>query len=109
MKKKELQERKAELQSQLDEITKELARIELLEKPYEAVASGYSGRFSTFFKSEEQALKKFNEYDGKTKFRNGLLYGVQLIRHNEDGTQTLLKCVAKVEHRWKCPSEVSHG
>lgn len=99
---KELLARKAELEKELDIVEAQLLQIERNLKPYEAVASGYSGTFSTFFKTEEQARKKFEEYYGKTYFRNGLLYGVTLKRHNEDGTIDIIDWRAK-EHRsnWK--------
>lgn len=103
MNKKGLVERKKQLQAELDRISGEIAAIELLEKPYEAIATGYSGTFSTFFPTEEKALKKYEEYRGKTRFRNGLLYVVELVRHNADGTETLLKREVKDKLRWKCP------
>lgn len=81
-------ERKAALEIELADITAKLTHIERMKKPWEAVASGYSGRFSTFWKTEEAARKKLAEYYGKTYFRNGLLYGVILIKHNEDGMIT---------------------
>lgn len=96
---------KATLEDELERIEARLARISLLEKPYEAIVTGYSGRFSTFFKSESPARRKFEEYNGKQYFRNGLVHGVMLIRHNEDGSQTHLECRSKARN-WKCSCEV---
>jgi hypothetical protein len=87
LKKQELMQRKAELEKELENVTDQLLYMERMEKPFEAVAVGYSGRFSTFFKTEEQARKKTDEYYAKTYFRNGRLYSVSIMEHQEDGTK----------------------
>lgn len=104
---KELLARKVELEKELAEIESQILKVERNLKPYEAIASGYSGRFSTFFKTEAQGRKKFEEYCSKTYFRNGLLHGVILQRHNEDGTKTVLDIRKKVD-RWN-PPELNEG
>lgn len=97
----ELTAKKTALEKELAQVQKELAAIELNLKPYEAIATGYSGRFSTFFKTEAQARNKFEEYSGKVYFRNGLLHGTILVRHNPDGTETHLDHRTKARN-WKC-------
>jgi hypothetical protein len=96
----DLRLRKAELETELAAIDAKIAYLELMKKPYEAVATGYSGRYSTFWKTEEAARKKLAEYYGKTYFKNGLLYGVILIQHNADGSETELERKPKVSY-WK--------
>jgi hypothetical protein len=104
MKKAELLKRKTELKAELKEITDKIAAIELSEKPFEAVLFGYSspGRSSMFFKTEEQARKKFEEYSAKSYFRSGRVDGTALYRYNLDGTRTLLDFVKKTNW-WRVP------
>lgn len=104
MLKQELLKRKEELESELDEINTKLSNIELSEKPYEAVVFGYSspGRSSVFYKNEDSARKKYNEYKHKSYFRNGLVYGAAIYKYKEDGTRDRIDYVEKV-HYWKCP------
>jgi hypothetical protein len=92
MKKAELERRKAELQEEIADINRRLSVMEKLEKPFEACVHGYSspGISSTYWKTEEQARKKYDDYRSKRFFRNGAVYGVILYRSNEDGTRTVL-------------------
>ena len=92
MRRNDLLARKEEIQAELSEINRKLATLDKLDKPFEACVHGYSspGISSTSWKTEEQARKKYDEYLGKTYFRNGLIYGVILYRNNEDGTRTVL-------------------
>jgi hypothetical protein len=104
MNKPELLKRKTEIEKELADINGQLAKIELNEKPYEAVIIGYAspGRSSMFFKTEEQARKKFEEYSAKSYYRNGRVDGTVLYRHNDDGTKTRLDFVRK-PHYWRDP------
>lgn len=87
-----LKERKAVLDAELAEVNAKLAHIERMKKPYEAVVYHYCcNRSSTFWKTEEQAARKVAEYFGKRFYLNGRVDRVQLIRYNEDGTQTIME------------------
>lgn len=101
MNKTELSDKRARLKTELAEIDAALTHIERMEKPWEAVASGYSGDFSTFWKTEEAARKKLSEYYAKTYFKNGLLYGVRLVKYNEDGTLTVVERKSKGTRAWQ--------
>lgn len=92
MKKAELEQRKAELQAEIESINRKLSVMDKLEKPFEACVHGYSspGISTTSWKTEEQARKKYDDYRSKQYFRNGAIYGVILYRNNEDGTKTVL-------------------
>lgn len=100
MKKADLLKRQSELEAELYETKAQLAEIELNEKPFEAVVFGYAspGRSSMFFKTEEKARVKYEEYRAKTYFRNGRVDGVALYRYNSDGTRTLIDSESK--GRW---------
>lgn len=97
MKKADLLKRKSDLEKELAELSKEITALELIEKPYEAVIFGYAspGRSSMFFKTEEKARKKFEEYSSKNYFRNGRVDGTALYKHNLDGTFTVLDYMEK--------------
>lgn len=87
----ELKQRKAELEAELSDVHAKLTHIERMLKPYEAVVYHWcANRSSTFWKTEEQARRKMDEYYRKRFYLNGRVDRVQLIRHNEDGTQMVL-------------------
>src|SRR6185312_7031967 len=98
--KRELLERKAVLEAELLDVNKKLDVIGMSEKPFESVVYGYSspGVSSTFWKTEAQARKKYEEYHSKTYFKNGLIYGVILRRNNADGTRTVLDYESKARN-----------
>lgn len=100
MKKADLLKTRKELEERLAEVNRMISAIELSEKPFEAVIFGYSspGRSSLFFKTEEKAREKYDEYSRKDYYRNGRVNGTALYRHNEDGTRTLLDHTSK--SRW---------
>lgn len=90
MNKKELIVKREHLLEELNDINQKLNRIEELEKPYVAAISSYSGGGEMKCMTEAQARRKFEDYCGKTYYRNGLSYGTYLYRLNADGTKTLL-------------------
>jgi len=104
--KRELLERKAVLEAELLDVNKKLDVIGMSEKPFESVVYGYSspGVSSTFWKTEAQARKKYEEYHSKTYFKNGLIYGVILRRNNADGTRTVLDYESKARN-WELPEQ----
>lgn len=88
----ELLARKSALESELAEVSSILAHIERMRKPYEAVVYHWcANRSSTFWKTEEQARRKMDEYYGKRYYLNGRVDRVQLVRYNEDGSVTIIE------------------
>lgn len=98
MNKTELLAKKAELETALTDVDAKLTHIERMAKPWEAVVVAYSGTFSTFWKTEEQARKKMEEYHGKLYYLSGLVYGVRLVRYDSEGTSAIVDERAKVAH-----------
>lgn len=90
MTKNQLIVKRERLLEELNDINQELRRMEELEKPYIAAISSYNGSGETKCKTEVQARKKYQEYCGKTYYRNGLTRGAYLYQFNADGTKTLL-------------------
>lgn len=92
MKETELLARKQTLELELAEVSGKLAFIARMKKPYEAVVYHYcANRSSTFWKTEEQARKKMDEYYNKRYYLNGRVDRVQLIRYDEDGSETIIE------------------
>lgn len=84
--------RKETLEAELGEINSKLAHIQRMKKPYESVVYHYcSNRSSTFWKTEEQARKKMDEYYAKRFYLNGRVDRVQLIKYEEDGSTTVIE------------------
>ncbi|NHN31187.1 hypothetical protein [Paenibacillus agricola] len=96
--KSELLAKKADLETELTEINAKLTHIERMEKPWEAVVEAYSGTFSTFWKTEEAARKKMDEYHGKMRYLNGLVYGVRLVNYYADGSKEIVDERAKTSY-----------
>lgn len=91
--KEKLLNKQYNLEKELETVNKQLSHIDNLENPYVANVVGYSGQFSTKFKTEEKARKKLKEYASKPYFRNGLNYGVYLYKYREDGTKEVLEAI----------------
>lgn len=88
-----LEETKNNLMEKLTELEVKLTILDNLEKPYVAVVQSYSGGGQMAFKTLEKAEAKLEEYKNKTRFKNGLNYGVYLYEHLEDGNKKLLKVI----------------
>ncbi|MEK3988065.1 hypothetical protein MHB77_32575 [Paenibacillus sp. FSL K6-3166] len=87
-----LSDRKETLETELAEISARLAHIERMKKPYEAVVHHWCcNRSSTFWKTEEQARKKMDEYFRKTYYLNGRVDRVQLVKYEENGSTTVIE------------------
>lgn len=92
MSESELLVRKSALETGLAEITTKLTHIKRMRKPFEAVVYHWcANRSSTFWVTEDQARKKMDEYYAKRMYLNGRVDRVQLIRHNEDGSTTIIE------------------
>lgn len=84
--------RKETLETELAAINAALAHIERMKKPYEAVVYHWCcNRSSTFWKTEDQARKKMDEYFRKTYYLNGRVDRVQLVKYEEDGSTTVIE------------------
>lgn len=91
MSKQQLLIQREQLLTKLQNLDQEISHLDNMEKPYVAAISSYSGGGKVSFKTEEQARRKFEEYCGKTYYRNGLTNGAYLYKHNHDGSKTLLE------------------
>jgi hypothetical protein len=96
-----LLEMRDNLRKELNDIEDLIIVMENLQKPYVANVYAYSGHYSMQFETEEKARKKLQEYAGKTRFKNGLNYGVYLYKWEEDGTRTLLEVIPKGQKNFK--------
>lgn len=74
----------------INDINQELRRMEDLEKPYVAAISGSNGGGETRFKTQKEAQKKFQEYAGKSQYRNGVAHGAFIYMLNHDGSKFLI-------------------
>ncbi|OMC96258.1 hypothetical protein MKX34_24145 [Paenibacillus sp. FSL R5-0636] len=83
--------RKGALKEELREVEAALTHIERMKKPFEAVVHHWCcNRSSTFWKTEEQARKKMDEYFRKAYYLNGRVDRVQLVKYEEDGSTTII-------------------
>lgn len=88
----ELASRKHTLERELAEVSAALTHIERMKKPYEAAVYHWCcNRSSTFWKTEEQARKKMDEYFRKTYYLNGRVDRVQLVKYEEDGSTAVIE------------------
>lgn len=84
--------RKGALTAELREVDEKLAHIQRMKKPFEAAVYHWCcNRSSTFWKTEEQARKKMDEYFRKTYYLNGRVDRVQILKYEEDGSTTVIE------------------